>query len=307
MRREHQEGESPMPRQILVPIEGSARDAEALAMARHIARQMTAGIVLVHVAPVWFETKDLVAAEQRLDTYTMALRAEGIQAHFLMEYGDPAAGIADAARRQDAQMIVLAPAQRAMLEALWHPRVTSGLLGHATVPLFVLPDSAPEQVAPEILSAPGAKIIVALDGSENAEAALPLAKQLAQSYQRPLALVRVVAPVFVLGAGVEALEARREAQHAEEADAHRYLVEMRKRIAAEAPLTVETIELVGPVADQLAHLAAAHHGSVLVMGTHGHSGLRRVVVGSVAADVLRRATTPLIIVPSRPTKDAPEK
>jgi nucleotide-binding universal stress UspA family protein len=46
---------------------------------------------------------------------------------------------------------------------------------------------------------------------------------------------------------------------------------------------------------------------VLVMGTHGHSGLRRVVVGSVAADVLRRATTPLIIVPSRPTKDAPEK
>jgi nucleotide-binding universal stress UspA family protein len=276
-------------------------------MARHIARQMPAGITLIHVAPVWFDKKDIVAAEQRLDAYAMALRAEGIEAHFLMEYGDPVGGIADAAKRQDAQMIVLAPAHRAMLEALWHPRVTSGLLGHATVPLFVLPPIAPEQAAPEILSAPDAKVIVALDGSENAEAALPLAKQLAQSYQRPLVLVRVVAPVFMLGAGVESLEARRAAQHAEEGEAHRYLVGMRQRIAAETPLTVETIELVGPVADQLAYLAASHHGSVLVMGTHGHSGLRRVVVGSVAADVLRRATTPLIIVPSRPTKDAPEK
>src|SRR6185312_2624283 len=111
-----------MSKQILVPIEGSARDTEALTMARHIARQMSAGIILIHVAPVWFETKDIVAAEQRLDTYTMALRAEGIEARFLMEYGDPAAGIADAARRQDAKMIVLAPEQRAMLEAQWHPR-----------------------------------------------------------------------------------------------------------------------------------------------------------------------------------------
>lgn len=295
-----------MSKQILVPIEGSARDTEARAMARHIARQMSAGIILIHVAPTWFETKAIVAAEQRLDAYAIALRAEGIEAHFLMEYGEPAAGIADAARRQDAQMIVLAPGQRAMLEALWHPHVTSGLLGHATAPLFVLPDTAPEQVVPEILSAPDAKVIVALDGSENAEAALPLAKQFAQSYQRTLTLVRVVAPVFILGAGVEALEAQREAQYAEEAEAHRYLIEMRKRIAAETPLTVTTIELVGPVADQLAHLAASLHGSVLVMGTHGHSGLRRMVVGSVAADVLRRATTPLIIVPSRPAKNAPE-
>lgn len=296
-----------MSKRIVVPIEGNVRDAEALAIARHIAHQVSAGIVLIHVAPVMFDPKDVVAAEQRLDEYASTLRSEGIEAHFLMEYGEPATEIAEAARQQDAAMIVLAPQHRSMLGALWHPRISRGLIGHATAPLFILPEVAPESEAPQLLSEPDAKVIVAVDGSKNAEAALPMAIMLAQSYLRPLLLVRVVAPVFILGAGVEVVEAQRQAQYAEEVEAHRYLVETRQRLTAETQLRVETVELQGPIADQLTHLAATHAGSVLVMGTHGHGGLARVVVGSVAAEVLSRATTPLVIVPSRPTKDAHEK
>ncbi|HEU5347613.1 MAG TPA: universal stress protein [Ktedonobacterales bacterium] len=294
-----------MAKRILVPIEGGARDAEALAVARHLARQIPAGIVMVHVAPMYFDTREIVAAERRLDEYVQALRAEGIDAHFLMEYGEPATGIAKVARQHGAEIIVLAPEHRALLETLWHPRVSTGLLGHSATPLFILPDVPPDVSAPELLSDPNAKVIAAVDGSQNAEAALPLAIQLAQSYQRPLLLVRVVAPIFILGAGVEALKAQREAQYAEKAEAHRYLVESRERIAAETQLPVETNELVGPVAEHLTQLAASHHGSVLVMGTHGRSGLARVAIGSVAAEVMERASTPVIIVPSRPGKDAP--
>lgn len=288
-----------MAKRILVPIEGSARDDEALAMARELARQVAAGIVLLHVAPVLFDTRDVIAAEQRLDAYAQSLRAEGIEAHFLLEYGEPAAEIAEVARQQDAHLIVLAPEQRAALESLWHPSVSSGLLRHATSPLFVLPDTVAQSSARGLLGEPGAKVFVGLDGSRNAEAALPLAIKMAEAYQRPLEMVRVVAPVFLIGAGVEAIEMQRQAQHAEEAEAHQYLVDMRQRIASETTVDVETIELVGPVGEHLAQLAATHPGSVLVVGTHGRSGLARVVVGSVAADVLRRAITPLMIVPSR--------
>jgi nucleotide-binding universal stress UspA family protein len=107
-----------MRRRILVPLEGSPRDPEALAIARHIARQVDAEIVLMHVAPILFDTRDVIAAEQRLDEYAQALRAEGIGAHFLMEYGDPSAEIAAAGETQKAQMIILAPEHRALLQTL---------------------------------------------------------------------------------------------------------------------------------------------------------------------------------------------
>lgn len=295
-----------MSRKIVVPIEGSARDGEALAVARDIAHRVSTGIVLVHVAPLLFDTQDVVAAEQRLDELARELRADGIEAHFLMEYGDPALGIADVARGQNAEMIVLAPEHRALLEALWHPRVSGGLLGQANVPLFMLPDVEGAEKTAEILSEPDAKVILALDGSVNAEAALPMAIMLAQSYNRPLLLVRVVAPIFILGAGVEAIQAQRDAEYAEEVEAHRYLVAMRKQIAAETELDVATVELVGSVADHLAHLAASHPGSLLVMGTHGRGGLKRLLIGSVAADVLGKATSPLVIVPSKPPRDTPK-
>lgn len=294
-----------MAKRILVPIEGNTRDGEMLATARQLAHQMSAQVFLVHIAPILFDTEDVVRAEQRLDEYAKALRADGVEAHFLMGYGEPSTEIAETARQQRAELIVIAPEQRALLESLWHPRVSRGLLGHTTEPLFVLPDTGYTRAAADLLRDPDARIILALDGSENAEAALPVAIQLAQDFQRRLVLVRVVAPVFVLGSGVDAMKARHDAQYEEQAEAHRYLVETRQRVAAETSLDVETTELVGPAANQLMHLAASHSGSLLVMGTHGRTGLARLVAGSVAAEVMSRAKTPVVIVPSRAANQEP--
>lgn len=294
-----------MSKRILVPIEGNGRDAEALSMAISIAERIPSEVVLIHVAPAMFDTRDVVATEQRLDEYTQELRANGINAHFLMEYGKPSVEIAQAARQQDAEMIVVAPEQRAMLEVLWHRRVSSGLLERSTVPLLILPDIGSPLPTPELLYEPDARVILAVDGSENAEAALPIAIELARAYQRPLVLVRVVPPVFVLGAGVDAMRARHNAQYAEVAEAHQYLTETRQHIATETQIHVETVELVGPVVEQLVHLATSRTGSLLVMGTHGRGGVARAVVGSVAAGVMSHATTPLVIVPSHPEKSSP--
>ncbi|HET9980711.1 MAG TPA: universal stress protein [Ktedonobacterales bacterium] len=296
-----------MSQRILVPIEGSARDAEALALARDIARQLAAEIVLIHVAPKMFDTREAVAAEQRLDKYAQELRAEGIEAHFVMEYGEPSVEIAEAGDTHQARMIILAPEQRSLLQRVLDPRVSTGLFSRSAVPLFILPDVAPTKSPAELLREPDAAVIVALDGSANAEAALPVAIQLARAYACRLLLVRVVAPIFLLGSGVEAMKARRDAQYAEEAEAHRYLVATRQRLAREAAISAETLELFGPVADQLLHLSALYPGSALVMGTHGRSGLARVIVGSVAAEVMSRTTSPLLVVPSRLAKDGPHQ
>lgn len=293
-----------MAQRILVPIEGSGRDAAALDIARHIARQLSTEIVLIHVAPILFEMKEVIAAEQQLDEYAQALRAEGIETHFVVEYGEPAAEIAQAGETHQAGMIVLAPEQRALLTRLWDPRVSSGLLSSATVPLLVLPDVAPASNPADLLREPDARIIVALDGSAHAEAALPVAIQLAQAYARQLLLVRIVAPIFILGSGVEAVNARHDAQYAEEVEAHHYLVEMRERLTRESGVSAETMQLTGPVVEHLLHLPTTYPGSLLIMGTHGRSGLARVVIGSVAAAVMSRTTTPAVIVPSRHARQA---
>lgn len=293
-----------MARRILVPIEGSERDDDALAMARHFARDASASIVLIHVAAPTARARDLIEVERFLDSETQALRSEGIEAHFVVEFGEPASEIAEAARRQAAEMIVLAPEQRAFLETLWRPRVSVDLLGHATTPLLVLPEGDAEHAMPALLGEPDAKVILALDGSKSAEAALPMAMRLAQVNDRTLMLVRVVESPLVLGIGAEAAEVQREAQLAAEGEAHAYLAETKERLTSETSLEVETVERSGQVAEQLIRLAGTHPGSVLVMGTHGRGSLARVIIGSVAAEVLRHTPGPLVIVPSRPERAA---
>lgn len=296
-----------MPQRILVPLEGGPGDAEALAVARQIAHQLSAAVILIHVAPIQFDTKDLIATEQRLDSIAQELRTEGIEAHFLLEYGDPSAEIARAGEEQQAQMIILTPERRALLQRLLDPRVSRGLLGSSAIPLVILPDAGSENSVDELLREPDAKVVAALDGSASAEAALAIAIELARVYGRRLLLVRVVPPVFILGSGVEAMNARHDAQYAEEVEAHCYLVATRERLEREENISAETLELVGPVADQLTHLVRAHPGSLLVMGTRGHGGLARVILGSVAAQVMSRATTPVVIVPPRPVDEAEER
>jgi nucleotide-binding universal stress UspA family protein len=53
-----------------------------------------------------------------------------------------------------------------------------------------------------------------------------------------------------------------------------------------------------PVSDMILSAATRVGADMIIMGTHGRSGLRRAIVGSVAEEVLRRATVPVLALPS---------
>jgi nucleotide-binding universal stress UspA family protein len=61
-------------------------------------------------------------------------------------------------------------------------------------------------------------------------------------------------------------------------------------------LTVETEALVGPLAATILEQAEKHRSDVIVMGTHGRKGIQRLLLGSVAEDVLRRAHIPVVTI-----------
>ena len=75
------------------------------------------------------------------------------------------------------------------------------------------------------------------------------------------------------------------------------LTEMLDAIKPSEPaITVERILVVGAPAYEISRVAEAYHADLIVMGTHGRGGLSRLVMGSVAEDVLRNAQCPVLTV-----------
>jgi nucleotide-binding universal stress UspA family protein len=125
-------------------------------------------------------------------------------------------------------------------------------------------------------------ILVPLDGSPLSEEALEYAVRFARDEQVRIVLARVVSA----GSDAQALDA-----------AQTYL----ERVAdhwGSAALNVETRVLRGSASAELVSLASTLPAELVVLSTHGRSGVGRSIYGSVADDVVRRATTPVVLVPN---------
>ncbi len=148
-------------------------------------------------------------------------------------------------------------------------------------------------------------IIVPLDGSRLAEGALPEAEKLARITGAEIVLVRVVdfssrdrfgdfGMLYEYESMAKALEEEREL-------ATLYLANLSERLVSEGH-TVSTRLLSGIAAKAI--VAEAKPGDVIVMATHGRTGVRRWFIGSIAEEVLRHASVPVLLV--RVTEPAPD-
>lgn len=134
------------------------------------------------------------------------------------------------------------------------------------------------------------KILVPLDGSMLAETALPAACGLAAKEGAAISLLRAAQVTTLPGADTT------EAQVLAIQEAEAYLAHVVQRLAAKGIDRVETHVWYGPAAASIVEAAAAQKIDLIVMSTHGHSGLGRLVFGSVAETVLRGTRIPILIV-----------
>lgn len=266
--------------------------------------------MLLRVEPSGANEAEIAADHRELTRLATQLRAEGLDAHALLEYdepgtpGGPGSEIAEAAQAQHSDVIIMAPRHRGFLEALRHPSVTAQLFLRSPAPLLIWPERMPDYAQTNFLETVNALVIVPLDGSELAEEALPVAEAFAREYDCTLVLVRVVPRLTLLGGGAETLGLEREAQADAEREALHYLRRMRHHLTHRArteddarPLTVQTMLRTGDPAHELLELAASHPDSLLVMSTHGRGAVMRLLAGSVATTLMRRTPIPVLIVP----------
>ena len=140
-------------------------------------------------------------------------------------------------------------------------------------------------------------ILLALDGSPLAEAAVPHARALAKAFGARVTLLSVVQPVGiypqsgVVGPVVSiALNVEEEME-----SVRRYLRTIAEQFEAEG-INVEEVVREGDAASQICDYAHESRADLIVMSTHGRSGVQRWVYGSVADKVLRGAKVPILLI-----------
>ena len=143
-----------------------------------------------------------------------------------------------------------------------------------------------------------AKVMVPLDGSKLAECVLPHLRHLAQSkLVKNIVLVRVVEPVQPAAGGeyvISEEDAKRlNAEHRR--DAEDYLQRIASRLKFDG-IKVEWKVLFGRVADILVDFSTEKKMSLVLIATHGRSGVSRWIFGSVANRLLQSTCVPTLLI-----------
>ncbi len=164
-------------------------------------------------------------------------------------------------------------------------------------------------------------ILVPLDGSAPSERALPVGCELARALDARLVLVCVAGAASALNQGFTDEDRRAISQqyagvteeehvlstdpglveHAQRqvravAEAEHYLASMVARLAKEG-MTTDAAVPYGDATQGILTEIDLHSADLVVMSTHSRSGLRRMIVGSVAQEVLARSVVPVLLVP----------
>jgi nucleotide-binding universal stress UspA family protein len=174
---------------ILVPLDDSPEARVALPSAAALATPGTE-IVLLTVVPT---ATDADAARAGLETAAQHLRVAGQTVRTEVATGDPARRIVDMAADLGAELIVMASHGRGALGRLIYGSVADQVGRESPVPVMVV---RARQLEPGPIGI--TRLVVPLDGSSRAEAALPVATSISRRLGTPISLVRVVDPVDLM-------------------------------------------------------------------------------------------------------------
>jgi nucleotide-binding universal stress UspA family protein len=135
------------------------------------------------------------------------------------------------------------------------------------------------------------------DFSKPSEYALRFACALARDYDARIILVHVVEPpVFYGELGMTVPLPSNFHEHLHE--------RLARLIPADSGIPVQTILVEGSAAKEILRVAEDQHCDLIVLGTHGRSGLSRVLLGSVAEDVIRHTRLPVLTLKTPALLDA---
>ncbi len=308
---------------ILVPLDGSKLAQQALPYARAWASAKSAKVELLEViAPLEEFAKpevddyaavgpgalgdpwpaphewSLIAEHFRNKAWlqladSAAMLGDGLKMSSKVLQGDAAEAIITEADRQPDTLIVMATHGRSGIGRWLLGSVTDKVVRHANHPTLVIRAREDADGTPATIG----EVILPLDGSPIAEAAVPHAVEISKMLRVGISLVRAVSPMSHTDAFVEYVPDgyERLVEEAREG-AEEYLDAVAARIRDQGVSEVRTEASIGNAASAIVDLAREADDPLVVMATHGRSGVGRWVLGSVADRVVRHGPGPVLVV-----------
>ena len=286
------DGDEDVLKLIVVPLDGSPLSERVVPYAAHLCRVSGASVELVRAAvspsaavvtnaaaariAAAHQAQVLKEAEEELGRVARQLRDQGITTNVVARIAGPVELITQTAQAENADLILISVHGRSGLTRYVLGSFSDELLRRAELPLFLVPPSCLGQWPTDRRL----RLLVPLDGSALGEEALGPAKELASTLGADLLLLRSVHSDHGgqdVSDGTAYLEGLAAALHGEG-------FEVMVQVTTEAPQAA----ILKVMSDQGADL--------IVMATHGRSGLARVLLGSVAADVVAHSTVPLLLI-----------
>jgi nucleotide-binding universal stress UspA family protein/predicted transcriptional regulator len=286
-----------MIRTIVVPLLGpyigpDRGDEWVMPVVRVLANQSQAKVLLVSVLDVPSETHTpvgrlqepalpeeevarLVASRRRYLTQ-LATTLPGIPVDTEIRIGRPLAEILGLVARLDQPILVMATSRRLGISRLLYGSVALDVLPVASLPMVLVRNPVPE---PWQLDA----VIVALDGSAFAEAALESTLEVLGIEGIMLHLVHVID--YISGADLPTTKQRVAS----------YLDQVASRLIGRGA-SVEWEIRTGAAAQELIRACQERGAGLIALATHGRSGLDRLLLGSVAERVVHQSPVPVLLV-----------
>lgn len=280
-------------RKILVAIDGSDSSFHALRESFKLATDEKSWITVVSVVPPFEGDLELVGVrdiktalrqpcENALSAAADIALSERALIKTVCEEGEIYERIVDLAEAENCELVIMGRKGARHLEKTLVGSVTARVIGHSQRDVLVVPDNS---------HVGWKRILVATDGSRYSRAAAERAIDFAKSYGGQLRVVSVVdvPPEFYA-----------EAPNAVDdmiGKAKDYVKEIRLRAE---PMGVDTEGFVGEgeAYQIITNLAKKEQADVIVMSSHGRTGLRRLLMGSVAERVIGLAPCPVLVVRS---------
>ncbi len=308
---------------IFVPLDGSPLAERALDLAAMLARQAAISnpmfkplVILFRVVDVspWLDlddsedarTQSTEAAARYLEGQAERLRSEEISVETAVRLGNPAETILEQAMARQVELIVMSTHGRTGVARWALGSVAERVARTSPVPVLLLPGAVPAATlltmkSPQAATTP--RILVPLDGSAKAEAALPPAIEMARLLRAEIRLLYVFVPKFEESSLEEAHRhwdrGRRRIHQIE-----RYLMRQAD-IVQRAGVEVHWAFGHGMPGAKIIDAANTQHAYLLVMTTQGHGGLIRWRLGSVTEEVLHYGRLPILLVPSQAVESQP--
>jgi len=267
---------------ILVATDGSEFCTAAVRVGARFAMRNKAELTAMSMVMIDLEAEGIatdllqnaeIAARKALEGAQALVKAEGYDTRVELRQGiNPSKEIVRLADDRHADLIIVGRRGRRGMERLMVGDATRKVIGYADCSVLVVPRAA------EMWHR---RILLATDGSSHSERAAEAAGQLAKMFALPLSVISVLRPSFD--------EARRVEAEME--------VDRVREVAANEGIEVDSTILGGtdPAATIL-NYAQQRGADLVVMGSHGRTGLGRLLLGSVAEQVIGKASCPVLLV-----------